>query len=196
MEYTTNKSVAGYDMNNYEKTVTAMVLKAYALVGQEDKQIQIKALAEAIIERQIDLKVLSEALNKHAETSEFAPRLKNIMDYVSNIPDNQVNEFLERFRKQSRNHYDWNPIDDDVYTIKQIIGKQRCEDCLAEHWVFIEKEAKELYKDLRNKKIDLIESPNKHSIKQIAGSSTVYIEARKPLLSNANPLKDLLKEYK
>lgn len=29
-------------MNNYEKTVTAMVLKAYALVGQEDKQIQIK----------------------------------------------------------------------------------------------------------------------------------------------------------
>ena len=41
-------------MNNYEKTVTAMILKAYALVGQEDKQIQIKALAEAIIERQID----------------------------------------------------------------------------------------------------------------------------------------------
>ena len=53
-------------MNNYEKTVTAMILKAYSLVGQEDKQIQIKALAEAIIERQIDLKVLSEALNKHA----------------------------------------------------------------------------------------------------------------------------------
>lgn len=183
-------------MNNYEKTVTAMILKAYALVGQEDKQIQIKALAEAIIERQIDLETLNKALNKHAETSEFAPRLKNIMDYVNNIPDNQVNEFLERFRKQSRNHYDWNPIDDDVYTIKNIIGKQRCEDCLAEHWVFIEKEAKELYKDLRNKKIELIESPNKQNIKQIAGSSTVYIEARKPLLSNVNPLKELLKEYK
>ena len=183
-------------MNNYEKIVTAMILKAYALVGQEDKQIQIKALAEAIIERQIDLKVLSEALNKHAEESEFAPRLKNIMDYVNSIPDTQVNEFLARFRKQSRNHYDWNPIDDDVYTIKNIIGKQRCEDCLAEHYVFIEKEAKELYKDLINKKIELIESPNKHSIKQIAGSSTVYIEARKPMHSNANPLKELLKEYK
>ena len=63
-------------MNNYEKTVTVMILKAYALVGQEDKQIQIKALSEAIVERQINLKVLSEALNKHAETSEFAPRLK------------------------------------------------------------------------------------------------------------------------
>lgn len=183
-------------MNNYEKTVTAMVLKAYALVGQEDKQIQIKALAEAIIERQIDLKVLSEALNKHAETSEFAPRLKNIMDYVNNIPDQQVNEFLGRFRKQARNHYDWNPIDDDVYTIKQIIGKQRCEDCLAEHWVFIEKEAKELYKDLRNKKIELIESPNKHNIKQIEGSNTVYIEAKKNVLNGFNPLKNLLKEIK
>jgi len=183
-------------MNNYEKTVTAMVLKAYALVGQEDKQIQIKALAEAIIERQIDLKLLNEALNKHSETSEFAPRLKNIMDYVNNIPHNQVNEFLERFRKQSRNHYDWNPIDDDVYTIKQIIGRQRCEDCLSEHWVFIEKEAKELYKDLRNKKIELIENPNKHNIKQIEGSNTVYIEAKENMEKGINPLKKLLKEYK
>jgi hypothetical protein len=183
-------------MNNYEKTVTAMVLKAYALVGQEDKQIQIKALAEAIIKRQIDLTVLSEALNKHAETSEFAPRLKNIMDYVNNIPDDQVNEFLERFRKQSRNHYDWNPIDDDVYTIKKIIGEQRCEDCLSEHWVFIEKEAKELYKDLRNKKIQLLKSPNKQNIKQIAGSNTVYIEAKKNINDGVNPLKNLLKECK
>lgn len=183
-------------MNNYEKTVTAIILKAYALVGQEDKQIQIKALAQAIIERQIDLKLLNEALNKHAETSEFAPRLKNIMDYVNSIPDNQVNEFLERFRKQSRNHYDWNLIDDDVYTIKKIIGKQRCEDCLAEHWVFIEKEAKELYKDLRNKKIELIESPNKHNIKQIAGSNTVYIEVKENMEQGVNPLKKLLKEYK
>lgn len=186
----------GKSMNNYEKTVTAMILKAYALVGQEDKQIQIKALAQAIIERQIDLKLLNEALNKHAETSEFAPRLKNIMDYVNSIPDNQVNEFLERFRKQSRNHYDWNLIDDDVYTIKKIIGKQRCEDCLAEHWVFIEKEAKELYKDLRNKKIELIESPNKHNIKQIAGSNTVYIEVKENMEQGVNPLKKLLKEYK
>lgn len=171
-----------------------MILKAYALVGQEDKQIQIKALSEAIVERQINLKVLSEALNKHAETSEFAPRLKNIMDYVNNIPDQQLNEFLERFRRQSRNHYDWNPIDDDVYTIKQIIGKQRCEDCFAEHWVFIEKEAKELYKDLINKKIELIESPNKHNIKQIAGSNTVYIEAKKNVLNGVKPLKQLLNE--
>lgn len=176
-------------MNNYEKTVTAMILKAYALVGQEDKQIQIKALAETIIERQIDLKVLSKALNKHAETSEFAPKLKNIMDYVNNIPDEQINEFLARFRKQARNHYDWNLIDDDVYTIKQIIGKQRCEDCLSENWVFIEKEAKELYKDLSNKKIELIESPNKHNIKQIEGSNTVYIEAKKNVLNGLNPLK-------
>ena len=183
-------------MNNYEKTVTALILKAYALVGQEDKQIQIKALADAIIERQIDLKLLNGALNKHAETSEFAPRLKNIMDYVNNIPDNQVNEFLERFRKQSRNHYDWNPVDDDVYTIKKIIGKQRCENCLSEHWVFIEKEAKELYKDLRNKKIELIENPNKHSIKQIEGSNTVYLEAKKNMAQGFNPLKKLLKEYK
>jgi len=183
-------------MNNYQKTVTAMILKAYALVGQEDKKIQIKALAEAIIERQIDLKVLNEALNKHAEASEFAPKLKNIIDYVNNIPDNQVNEFLERFRRQSRNHYDWNPIDDDVYTIKKLIGKQRCEDCLAEHWVFIEKEAKQLYKDLINKKIELIESPNKCNIKQIAGSNTVYIEAKKNVLNGINPLKNLLKERK
>jgi hypothetical protein len=174
-------------MSNYEKTVTAMILKAYALVGQEDKQIQIKALAEAIIERQIDLTVLSEALNKHSETSEFAPRLKNIM---------QVNEFLERFRKQSRNHYDWNLIDDDVYTIKNIIGKQRCEDCLSDHWVFIEKEAKELYKDLRNKKIELIQSPNKDNIKQIEGSNTVYIEAKKNVLNGFNPLKAIIKEIK
>jgi hypothetical protein len=181
-------------MNNYEKTVTAMILKAYALVGQEDKQIQIKALAEAIIERQIDLKVLSEALIKHAETSQFAPRLKNIMDYANNIPDQQTNEFLERFRSQSRNHYDWNLIDDDVYTIKNIIGKQRCEDCLAEHWVFIEKEAKELYKDLRNNKIKLLESPNKNNIKQIEGSNTVYIEAKKNVLKGFNPLKKLLEE--
>ena len=118
------------------------------------------------------------------------------MDYVTNIPDNQVNEFLDRFRKQSKNHYDWNPIDDDVYTIKQIIGKQRCEDCLSEHWVFIEKEAKELYKDLRNKKIELIESPNKHNIKQIAGSNTVYIEAKNNVANGINPLKNLLKEIK
>lgn len=173
-----------------------MILKSYALVGQEDKQIQIKALAQAIIDRQIDLKLLNEALNKHAEASEFAPRLKNIMDYVNSIPDNQINEFLERFRKQSRNHYDWNPIDDDVYTIKKIIGKQRCEDCLAEHWVFIEKEAKELYKDLRNKKIQLIESPNKHNIKQIAGSNTVYIEAKENMPNGVNPLKKLLEVYK
>jgi nicotinamide mononucleotide adenylyltransferase len=183
-------------MNNYEKTVTAMILKAYALVGQEDKQIQIKALAEAIIERQIDLNVLSKALDKHAETSEFAPKLKNIMDYVNNIPDTQVNEFLERFRKQSRNHYDWNPIDDDVYTIKKIIGEERCENCLAEHWVFIEKEARELYKDLRNNKIELIESPNKHNIKQIPGSNTVYIESKQNIKDGLNPLKNLLKEYK
>jgi len=182
-------------MNNYQKTVTAMILKAYALVGQEDKKIQIKALAEAIIERHIDLKLLNEALNKHAETSEFAPRLKNIMDYVNDIPDKQVNEFLVRFRKQSRNHYDWAYIDDDVYTIKRIIGKQRCEDCLAEHWVFIETKAKELYKDLRNKKIELIESPNKHNIKQIAGSSTVYIESKKSVDGVAT-LKNLLKEIK
>ena len=181
-------------MNNYQKTVTAMILTAYALVGQEDKKIQIKALAEAIIERKIDLKVLSDALNKHAEASEFAPRLKNIMDYVNNIPDQQVNEFLGRFRRQSRNHYDWNPIDDDVHTIKQIIGKQRCEDCLAEHWVFIEKEAKELYKDLKNKKIELLESPNKHNIKQIEGSNTVYIEAKKNVANGFNPLKRLLEE--
>ena len=181
-------------MNKYEKTVTVMILKAYALVGQEDKQIQIKALSEAITERQIDLKVLNEALNKHAETSEFAPRLKNIIDYVNNIPDQQLNEFLERFRMQSRNHYDWNPIDDDVYTIKKIIGKQRCEDCLAENWVFIEKEAKVLYKDLKNKKIELIESPNKHNIKQIAGSNTVYIEAKKNVLNGVKPLKQLLNE--
>ena len=183
-------------MNNYEKTVTAMILKAYALVGQEDKQIQIKTLTEAIIERQIDLKVLSKALNKHTETSEFAPRLKNIMDYVNSIPDQQLNEFLARFRKQARNHYDWNLIDDDVYTIKQIIGKQRCEDCLAEHWVFIEKEAKELYKDLRNNKIELIESPNKHNIKQIEGSNTVYIEAKKNVLNGVNPLKAIIKELR
>lgn len=181
-------------MNNYQKTVTAMILTAYALVGQEDKKIQIKALAEAIIERKIDLKVLSDALNKHAEASEFAPRLKNIMDYVNNIPDQQVNEFLGRFRRQSRNHYDWNPIDDDVYTIKSIIGKQRCEDCLAEHWFFIEKEAIELYKDLKNKKIELLESPNKHNIKQIEGSNTVYIEAKKNVANGFNPLKRLLEE--
>jgi hypothetical protein len=183
-------------MNNYEKTVTAMILKAYALVGQEDKKIQIKALSEAIIERHIDLKSLNEALNKHAEISEFAPRLKNIVDYVNIIPDNQVNEFLERFRKQSRNHYDWNPIDDDVYTIKKIIGKQRCEDCLSEHWVFIEKEAKELYKDLKNKKIELIESPNKQNTKQIAGSNTVYIESKKNINDGLNPLKNILKDGK
>jgi hypothetical protein len=183
-------------MNNYEKTVTAMILKAYALVGQEDKKIQIKALAEAIIVRQIDLKALSEALNKHAETSEFAPRLKNIMDYVHNIPDQQLNEFIDRFRKQARNHYDWAYIDDDVYTIKRIIGKQRCEDCLAEHWVFIEREARELYKDLRNKKIELMESPNKHNIKQIAGSNTVYIEAKNNVADGVAPLKNLLKDIK
>ena len=183
-------------MNNYEKTVTAMVLKAYALVGHENKKIQIKALAEAIIERQIDLKVLSEALNKHAERSEFPPKLKNIVDHTQDIPVNDINEFLERFRRQSRNHYDWNPIDDDVYTIKQIIGKQRCEDCLAENWVFIEKEAKELYKDLKNKKIELIESPNKHNIKQIEGSNTVYIEAKNNVSNGINPLKNLLKEFK
>ena len=173
-----------------------MILKAYALVGQEDKQIQIKGLAEAIIQRQIDLKVLSEALNEHAETSEFAPKLKNIVDYIKKILDQQIYEFLGRFRKQSRNHYDWNPIDDDVYTIKQIIGKQRCEDCLSEHWVFIEKEAKELYKDLRNKKIQLLESPNKHNIKQIAGSNTVYIEAKKNVINDVNPLKELFKEIR
>ena len=77
---------------------------------------------------------------------------------------------------------------------KHIIGKQRCEDCLAEHWVFIEKEAKELYKDLRNKKIDLIESPNKDNIKQIEGSNTVYIEAKNNALMGVNPLKKLLEE--
>jgi hypothetical protein len=183
-------------MNKYEKTVTVMILKAYALVGQEDKQIQIKALSEAITERQIDLKVLNEALNKHAETSEFAPKLKNIVDYVNTIPDNQVNEFLGRFRKQARNHYDWNPIDDDVYTIKKIIGEERCENCLAEHWVFIEKEARELYKDLRNNKIELIQSPNKQNIKQIAGTKTVYIESKKNIIDGLNPLKNILKDGK
>jgi len=173
-----------------------MILKTYALVGQEEKQIQIKALSEAIIERQIDLKLLNGALNKHAEASEFAPRLKNIMDYVNNIPNNQINEFLERFRKQSRNHYDWNPIDDDVYTIKKIIGKQRCENCLSEHWVFIEKEAKELYKDLRNKKIELIESPYKENIKQIEGSNTIYFHGPRLKKKGVDPLSKLLNEYK
>ena len=111
--------------DKYKQIVKALVMKAYARVGKnkEESLGQAKILIEDIVERNIDLNTLQSAFNRHAETSEFAPTLASIMQHVETVSLQEEREFLVRFRKQAPSPYEWDVEDDDVYTVKRLIGK-------------------------------------------------------------------------
>lgn len=166
--------------DKYKQVVKALVMKAYARVGKNKEEAlgQAKILIEDIVDRGIDLNKLQEAFQRHAETSEFVPTLVHIMKHIETIPPQEEREFLVRFRKQATNPYPWDVEDDDVYTVKRLIGKGYLESghLQAREWPFIEKQAIELYRQLRNKKLQLMESPYKDQVKTLPSGNGRYIE--------------------
>lgn len=182
-------------MENKDK-IKQLVLRAFASVGHENKVIQQKLLIEDIMQRNISVSDLRYALSKHAEVSEFPPKLCQILEHIKKDTTMEDREFLVRFRKQARSPYPYDIIDDDVYTVKYYIGKERCEHTEMTHWVYIEKEAMDIYKQIKTKEIILLDNPYSMTVKQLPNSNTRYISKKKPSESPFVVIKKMLDEYK
>ena len=182
-------------MENKDK-IKQLVFRAFASVGHENKIIQQKLLIEDIMQRNISVSDLRFALSKHAEISEFPPKLCHILERIKKDTTMEDREFLVRFRKQARSSYPFDIIDDDVYTVKYYIGRERCENTEMTHWVYIEKEAMDIYKEIKTKQISLLDNPYSMTVKQLPNSNTRYMFNKKPTESPFVAIKKMVDEYK
>lgn len=182
-------------MENKDK-IKQLVFRAFASVGAEGKVIQQKLLIEDIMQRNISVSDLRFALSKHAEISEFPPKLCHIIERIKKDTTMEDREFLVRFRKQATSPYPFDIIDDDVYTVKHYIGKARCENTELRHWAYIEKEAMDIYKEIKTKQITLIDNPYSMTVKQLPNSNTRYMLNNKPTENPFVAINKILNEYK
>ena len=70
------------NLNKHREFIKAHVMKAFARVGKNDKESisRMKILIDDIYERNIDPSIIDRAFITHAETSQFAPTLADIMN--------------------------------------------------------------------------------------------------------------------
>jgi len=96
-----------------------------------------------------DVNVIEKRIFELIDTSKFFPRIGEILDYSTedNKAKNRADEieFLNRFWKIARSPYDYDKMDDDIYTIKKIIGFSRIEDCYEKDRPWIDKEYEHEY---------------------------------------------------
>lgn len=125
----------------------------------EDQERKINYLTDDICKRNIELHVLDRILNRHIETSKYAPKLADIYaiqrQLVTEHHHNRIVEFLNRFKYQGRGM----AMDNDVYTIKRCIGDLKVENTSVDKWQWVDNEARELYIDFLQGKIKLEKSP-------------------------------------
>ncbi|MCP4049886.1 MAG: hypothetical protein GY730_04185 [bacterium] len=167
------------NLDKYRQIVKALVIQAYARVNKnkQDSMAQMKILIDDVVERGIDANKLQTALKKHAETSEFAPTIFHIVKHIEAISPQEERNFLVRFRKQAPSCYEWETEDDDVFTVKHYIGKSYLESGLqSRDWVFVEKQALEIYRQIQNKKLELRQNPKKDKVNTLPGGRARYVD--------------------
>nr|DAL05349.1 MAG TPA: replisome organizer protein [Caudoviricetes sp.] len=164
----------------YKQVIKAHVMKAFARVGKNDQEslARMQILIDDIAERELPTEIIAKAFSHHAETSQFVPTLCDIMQYVNNLnapsPQEEFN-FLARFRHQATSCYAFTELDDDVHTVKKHIGARYVENSTMSDWVWIEKQAINIFRLLKDGKLELQENPNKHRVKSLPNGGR-YIE--------------------
>jgi len=126
----------------------------------EDYERKINYLTDDILKRNIELPVLKRILERHIETSKYAPKLADIYSIqrqlVTEHHHNRIIDFLNRFKSQATNK---RGMDNDVYTIKRCIGDLKVENTSVDKWQWVDNQARELYIDFLQGKIKLEKSP-------------------------------------
>lgn len=183
----------------YKQVIKAHVMKAFARVGKNDQESisRMQILIDDISEREIPTEIIAKAFRHHAEASQFAPTLYDIMQYVNTPNPEEEFSFLARFRKQATSSYTWDEIDDDVFTVKKHIGGRYVEQSTMTEWPWIEKQAINIFRLIKSGNLQLQENPNKHRVKVLPSGSR-YIEATAigSLKDGMSSLKKLLPSLK
>lgn len=183
----------------YKQVIKAHVMKAFARVGKNDQEslARMQILIDDIAERELSAEVIAKAFRHHAETSQFAPTLYDIMQYVNTPNPEEEFLFLARFRKQATSSYPWDEIDDDVFTVKKHIGARHVEHSTMTEWPWIEKQAISIFGLIKSGNLRLQENPNKDRVKVLPSGSR-YIEptAMCSLKDGMSSLKKLLPSLK
>jgi len=102
------------------------------------------------------MSLILEARNREKFFPSPGTILTKIYDFEE---ETAVNIFIQKFMKTKNNNLEFKKIDDDVYTVKKIIGSQWCENCLKTEEVFLRKAAIQAYKELREGKIKIQSDP-------------------------------------
>lgn len=137
--------------------IIKIVGRAFARYGKNtpDNYERIKILAEDLIIRGFTAKTILLVLEKHAERSQFPPTIADVIIISKEIPSKDMNEFQARFRVQSiRSYGPWN-MDDDIYTIKKIIGERRVDSATQFDFIEIEKLALDVFIKIKTGEIPL-----------------------------------------
>lgn len=148
--------------SKYRDYIKALVIKAFARVGKntQDNLERMQILIDDILEREIPEHILLKAFYSHAENSQYVPSIADIMKLIQTTTPEEEVLFLKRFREQATRSYEWDAIDDDVYTAKELIGKRQVENAYISEWNKIEKQAIEIFKLIKSGKLSIQKNKN------------------------------------
>ena len=157
------------DKQSRRDFINCLVIESFQRVGRlkSDTTGQMRVLVEDLIKEDIELNVLTKALNYHAKNSRFVPTLCDIMEYVAQPNAQDEADFMERFRRQGLSAYAWHGLDSDVHTVRKAIGPERLVGCTKQEYTWLEKEIRIAYRQLKKGEINLIDNPIKNNIKQL-----------------------------
>jgi hypothetical protein len=167
-------------MTNKKMTLSEALAVMFVQFGKKQETEQLGIYFEILKGEPRD-SVLAR-INTLRRTSKYLPAVSEILDF----PENRIEKdcFIERFRRQCRYESEYAMIlDDDVFTIRKILGHRRVMTCSLQEMIWIEKDASKEYERLKLGEIELIEDPNRHRVKTLPGGAKYILQRPKMSLS-------------
>jgi len=144
------------------------VMIAYVRVGRgkdENALAQAKVLVSDIKRKGYTSSQVKKALERHAEKSRFAPTLADIIENLNEPDPNAEADFMLRFARQAMNPYSFYEIDEDVYSVRESMGKLIHKDISETAYQRLMPKILEHYRQYTKGKIKSLSPPNKHAVK-------------------------------
>lgn len=160
------------------ETIKALTIKAFEAYGQESQLNRMQIMIDMLDESSATEFEIGNAFKAHMQEGVFVP---TIADILSRCGKGDEEDFLSRFRTQALSVYREKVVDDDVYTVKMILGAARCESCLTKDIQWLEKDALEAFKSVKAGLVQLKHNPALDRVRPIGNSGSYALLPEKSI---------------
>jgi len=135
------------DNLSYKNEVKRLIAIAYSRCVSDISKYatQIKIVVEDIVDENINLIILKQALKIHSRKSQYPPNIANILEIIKEN-DTEKLEFRDRFLKETSDYFGVIK-DDEIRAIANKIGKSKIRNNPSETTI---NEAYQIYKKIKN----------------------------------------------